>query len=54
METKHTGYLWGAGLAGTLHTATNNAPGGDQWRFGPELLGGFIRPWGVAGGLLSN
>lgn len=54
METKHTGYLWGVGLAGTLPTATNNALGGDQWRFGPELFGGFIRPWGVIGGLVSN
>ena len=54
MTSKSTGYLWGVGVAGTLPTATNSALGGDQWRLGPELFGGIIRDWGVAGGLISN
>jgi hypothetical protein len=54
MTSKSTGYLWGVGVAGTLPTATNSALGGDQWRLGPELFGGIIRDWGVAGGLINN
>jgi hypothetical protein len=48
------GYLWGIGVAGTLPTATHQALGGEQFRLGPELFGGIIREWGVAGGLISN
>lgn len=54
MTTKKEGYLWGVGVAGTLPTATNNALGGDQWRFGPEAFGGIIRGWGLVGALVSN
>ena len=54
MHSKHAGYLWGMGIAGTLPTATDNDLGGDQWRGGPELFGGVIRSWGLVGGLLSN
>ncbi len=54
MQSKGHGHLWGVGPAGTLPTATNNALGGDQWRLGPELFGGIIRPWGVLGGLISH
>lgn len=54
MKAKKSGYLWGIGGAGTLPTATDDAAGGDQWRVGPELFGGIIRPWGLAGGLVSN
>ncbi|MFC1578914.1 hypothetical protein ACFL3Y_00810 [Pseudomonadota bacterium] len=49
-----SGFLWGVGLAGTVPTATNNALGGDQWRFGPEVFGGIIRSWGIVGALVSN
>ena len=49
-----SGFLWGAGVAGTVPTATNNALGGDQWRFGPEVFGGIIRSWGIVGALVSN
>lgn len=38
MRDKHNGYLWGAGLAGTLPTATEDDLQGDQWRFGPDWL----------------
>jgi len=48
------GYLWGLGVAGTLPTATNNALGGDQWRAGPEVFGGILRPWGLVGALVNN
>jgi hypothetical protein len=48
------GYLWGAGLAGTLPVATDSALGGEQWRFGPEIFGGVIRKWGVFGALVNN
>jgi hypothetical protein len=54
MKDKHNGFLWGVGLAGTLPTATNDDLTGDQWRFGPELFGGIIRKWGIAGSLVSN
>jgi hypothetical protein len=54
MKTKNSGFLWGAGLAGTLPTATDDDLGGNQWRFGPELFGGIIRKWGVVGALVSN
>jgi hypothetical protein len=54
METKQEGFLWGVGLAGTLPTATVTALKGDQWRFGPEVFGGIIRPWGIVGALVSH
>jgi hypothetical protein len=53
MKNKHEGYLWGVGAAGTLPTATSDM-GGDQWRLGPEVFGGIVRKWGVAGVLLSH
>jgi hypothetical protein len=54
METKHKGYLWGIGLAGTLPTATSSDLKGEQWRFGPELFGGIHRKWGIVGALVSH
>ena len=54
MTSKHEGYLWGVGLAGTVPTATNTDLKGDQWRFGPEVFGGIIRKWGIVGALVSN
>ena len=54
MTSKTTGYLWGVGVAGTIPTASHKAPGGEQWRFGPELFGGIIRDWGVMGALINN
>ena len=54
MQGEGRGYLSGIGLAGTLPTATDDAVGGDQWRLGPEVFGGIIRPWGVLGGLASH
>jgi len=53
MKNNHEGYLWGVGAAGTLPTATSDM-GGDQWRLGPEVFGGIVRKWGVAGVLLSH
>ena len=54
MQGKGRGYLSGVGLAGTLPTATDDDVGGDQWRFGPEVFGGLVRPWGVVGALASH
>jgi len=54
MTSESTGYLWGIGVAGTLPTASHSALGGEQWRLGPEVFGGIIRDWGVAGALISN
>jgi hypothetical protein len=54
MTSKTNGYLWGYGMAGTLPTATDNDLTGDQWRVGPEIFGGIIRSWGLAGALVSN
>jgi len=54
MSSKHEGFLWGMGMAGTLPTASDDDLGGDQWRFGPELFGGIIRKWGIVGALVSH
>jgi hypothetical protein len=54
MTSKTNGYLWGYGMAGTLPTATDDDLAGDQWRAGPEIFGGIIRSWGLAGALISN
>ena len=54
MKTKHEGFLWGIGAAGTLPTATDSALGGGQWRLGPEVFGGLIREWGTLGILVSH
>ena len=48
------GLLWGAGVAGTLPTATNSKLGKDLWGLGPELLLGAIGKWGVVGGILAH
>src|SRR5210317_660527 len=42
------------GLAGTLPTATNDSLGLDQWLLGPEAAVAMVRPWGVAGLLVSH
>jgi hypothetical protein len=54
MKSPGIGYLWGAGIAGTVPIATDSALGGEQWRFGPELFGGVLRKWGVMGALVNN
>ncbi len=54
MKSKTNGFLWGAGAAGTLPTATNGDLGGNQWRLGPEGFGGIIRKWGLVGALVSH
>ena len=53
-KSKGKGYLWGIGVAGTLPTATDSDLGGNQWRLGPELFGGILRKWGLAGGVVNN
>jgi hypothetical protein len=52
--TTETGLIWGAGLAGTLPTASNDKLGKDLWGLGPEALLGVARKWGVVGGLLAH
>jgi hypothetical protein len=54
MKTRHEGYLWGVGMAGTFPTATDDNLGGDQWRLGPEFFGGIIGKWGIVGALVAN
>jgi hypothetical protein len=54
MVSEGKGYLWGIGGAGTIPIATDSALGGEQWRVGPEIFGGILRKWGVAGGLINN
>jgi predicted transposase YbfD/YdcC len=48
------GTLWGAGVAGTLPTASNDALGKNKWGLGPEILLGRMGKWGVVGGVLSH
>ncbi|MCX2983433.1 hypothetical protein EYC98_21445 [Halieaceae bacterium IMCC14734] len=43
-----------AGIAGTLPTATHDDLGRDQWLLGPEAAVAVMRPWGVAGVLVSH
>jgi hypothetical protein len=52
--TTASGLLWGAGVVGTIPTATNDKLGKDRWGLGPELLLGMIGKWGVVGGLLAH
>ena len=54
MQSKHDGFLWGIGAAGTFPTATDATLGGGQWRLGPEVFGGVIRKWGTVGGLINH
>lgn len=53
-KTEPSGLLWGAGLAGTIPTATDDRLGKDLWAAGPELLLGNLAKWGVVGGLLAH
>ena len=49
-----SGWLYGAGAAGTIPTATDDALGKDKWGLGPEFLLGKLGAWGVVGGLLAH
>ncbi len=53
-KTTESGLLWGAGIVGTLPTATDDRLGKDLWGLGPELLIGKMGKWGVVGGLVSH
>ena len=53
-KTLPGGFVVLGGLAGTLPTATNNKLGLDQWLLGPEAALAMVRPWGVAGILVSH
>ena len=52
--TSKSGTMLLGGLVGTLPTASDDALGGDQWRFGPEIMAGMVRSWGVLGILASH
>jgi len=52
--TTKKGILALGGLFGSLPTATDDAVGSDQWRFGPEVLTGVIRKWGILGLLINH
>lgn len=47
--TEKTGFLWAAGVVGTLPTATDKKVAGKQWRLGPEILLAQAKPWGLYG-----
>jgi hypothetical protein len=53
-KTTSTGMILGAGVAGTLPTATDDRLGKDLWGLGPELLVGKIGKWGAVIGVLSH
>lgn len=48
-RTYKTGWLWAAGLVGTLPTATDSDVAGKQWRFGPEAVLAHMDKWGLLG-----
>ncbi len=52
--TTESGLIWGAGVAGTFPTATDERLGKDLWALGPEVLLGVLRPWGAVGGVVSH
>ncbi len=52
--TTDTGMILGAGVAGTLPTATDDRLGKDLWGLGPEILVGKIGTWGAVVGVLSH
>jgi hypothetical protein len=52
--TTDKGMILGAGVAGTLPTATDDRLGKDLWGLGPELLVGKIGKWGAVVGVLSH
>jgi hypothetical protein len=53
-KTTDSGLLYGAGMVGTVPTATDDSLGKDKWGLGPELLFGVLRKWGIVGGLLTH
>ena len=46
-RTYKSGWLWAAGLLGTVPTATDDDLKGKQWRLGPEGILGYIQKWGL-------
>jgi len=48
-ETKKSGFLWAAGMVGTLPVATDSAVAGKQLRLGPEMLLAQITKAGTFG-----
>ena len=52
--SKASSFIWGAGAALLVPTATSDRTGFDKWGIGPSLVGvGFKGPW-VYGGIISN
>ena len=47
--SKASGFLWAAGVVGTLPTATDSGVAGKQLRLGPEMLLAKFEPWGLYG-----
>ncbi len=52
-KTTASGMLLGVGVVGTLPTATDPALRAN-WAFGPEVILGIIRSWGVVGVLVTQ
>lgn len=48
------GVVLGAGVVGTLPTATEDSLGRDQWLLGPEVIAAMVRKWGVIGALATH
>lgn len=53
-QTSKTGWIWAAGMVGTLPTATNSDIAGKQLRLGPEALLAHINEWGLLGAFPSH
>jgi hypothetical protein len=52
--TNESGTMFSLGVAGLIPTATEDAVGADQWRLGPEILFGIVRPWGAVGAIVNH
>jgi len=48
-RTYKSGWLWAAGMLGTVPTATDSDVAGKQWRAGPEAIVGYVQKWGLLG-----
>lgn len=51
--TNDSGFMLVYGVVGTLPSSTGNDYGPGHWSFGPELLVGLVKDWGVFGNLTS-
>jgi len=53
-RTYSSGWLWAAGMVGTIPTATDSEVAGKQWRVGPEAVLAYMNKWGLVGAFPSH